>query len=88
MKTGNPIVYTSADSVFQIACHEEVIPVEELYDICKKSRAILKGDHAVCRVIARPFIGEPGSFQRTPRRHDYSIKPFGETILNFIEKKD
>ena len=87
MKTGNPIVYTSADSVFQIACHEEVIPVEELYDICKKSRAILKGDHAVCRVIARPFIGEPGSFQRTPRRHDYSIKPFGETILNFIEKK-
>jgi len=87
MKTGNPIVYTSADSVFQIACHEDIIPVEELYEICKKSRAILTGEHAICRVIARPFTGEPGNFQRTPRRHDYSVKPFGKTVLDFIEEK-
>ncbi|HPZ09128.1 MAG TPA: phosphopentomutase [Candidatus Eremiobacteraeota bacterium] len=87
MKTGNLIVYTSADSVFQIAAHEEIVPVEELYNICKKARSLLTGKHCLSRVIARPFIGKPGSFQRTPRRHDYSVKPFGDTILDLLIKK-
>ncbi|MFP4661920.1 MAG: phosphopentomutase [Halanaerobiales bacterium] len=85
METGKPIVYTSADSVFQIAAHEEIIPVEELYDICKKAREILTGKHAVGRVIARPFIGKPGNFERTERREDFSLKPIGETMLVKIE---
>ena len=87
VKTGNPIVYTSADSVFQIACHEEIIPIKELYDMCKKARSVLTGNHCVGRVIARPFTGQVGSFQRTPRRHDYAVKPFEPTVLDFIEEK-
>ncbi len=75
IKTGKFIVYTSADSVFQIAAHEEVIPLDELYAACEKARAILQGEHAVGRVIARPFIGKPGSFQRTGNRRDYSLLP-------------
>ncbi len=74
-KTGKWIVYTSADSVFQIAAHEETIPLEELYEGCRKAREILTGKHAVGRVIARPFIGEPGNYERTPNRHDFSLEP-------------
>ncbi len=74
-RTGRPIVYTSGDSVFQIAAHEEIVPVETLYDWCEKARAILVPPHEVGRVIARPFVGAPGSFERTHRRHDYSIPP-------------
>ena len=74
-KTGKWIVYTSADSVFQIAAHEETIPLEELYDGCRVAREILTGRHAVGRVIARPFIGEPGHYERTPNRHDFSLEP-------------
>ncbi|MBI3896191.1 MAG: phosphopentomutase [Acidobacteria bacterium] len=80
-RTGSPIVYTSADSVFQIAAHEEVIPLEELYRICQVARRILQGRHRVGRVIARPFLGEPGHFRRTAHRHDYAIKP-PETLLD------
>lgn len=75
VKTGFPIVYTSADSVFQIAAHEEVIPVEKQYEICEKTRAILTGKHNIGRVIARPFSGKPGSFKRTERRKDYAVMP-------------
>jgi phosphopentomutase len=75
MKTGAPIVYTSADSVFQIAAHEEIIPVEELYRMCQTARDLLTPPHQVGRVIARPFEGQPGSFTRTVRRHDYAIDP-------------
>lgn len=75
VRTGQPIVYTSADSVFQIAAHEDVIPLAELYRYCEIARAILHGPHEVGRVIARPFIGEPGAFQRTPNRHDYAVPP-------------
>ncbi|HZJ82595.1 MAG TPA: phosphopentomutase [Clostridia bacterium] len=82
MKTGYPIVYTSADSVFQIAAHEDIIPIERLYEICRIAREILIGDHAVGRVIARPFIGKPGSFKRTSRRHDFSLDPIHETVLD------
>src|SRR5690625_1683228 len=82
MATGKPIVYTSADSVFQIAAHEDVIPIPELYDMCKKARELLTGEHAVGRVIARPFIGEPGSFTRTARRRDFSLEPVAPTILD------
>ena len=70
MRTGSPIVYTSADSVFQVAAHEEVIPLWELYKICETAREILHGPHEVGRVIARPFLGSPGNFTRTPNRHD------------------
>ena len=83
MKTGNPIVYTSADSVFQIAAHEEVIPLDELYKMCSIAREILKGGDQVARVIARPFIGELGNFTRTPNRRDYSLDPFEKTVLDF-----
>jgi phosphopentomutase len=86
MKTGNPIVYTSADSVFQIAAHESVIPLEELYTMCEIAREILRGDDQVARVIARPFVGEPGNFQRTPNRRDYSLKPFDKTVLDFAKE--
>jgi len=84
IRSGKPIVYTSADSVFQIAAHEDVIPVEKLYDMCKAAREILKGEHAVGRVIARPFTGEPGSFRRTGRRHDFSLVPTRPTILSVM----
>lgn len=84
IKTGKPIVYTSADSVFQIAAHEKVIPVEELYEMCKIAREILTGKHAVARVIARPFVGDDGNFTRTYNRADFSLKPPKETLLDKI----
>lgn len=87
MKTGCPIVYTSADSVFQIAAHEDVIPVQELYDMCMKAREILQGEHAVGRVIARPFIGTPGNFKRTDRRRDFSLKPIKKTLLDYAKEQ-
>jgi len=87
LKTGKPIVYTSADSVFQIAAHEDLISVDELYDYCKKAREILQGKHAVARVIARPFVGEPGDFERTERRKDFSLAPPEPTILNLLEEQ-
>lgn len=83
MRTGRPIVYTSADSVFQIAAHEEVIPIDELYRMCEIARHILKGEHAVGRVIARPFVGEPGAFMRTHRRKDFSLRPPAKTVLDY-----
>lgn len=82
LKTGNLIVYTSADSVFQIAAHESVVPPEELYKICLEARKILADEHAVGRVIARPFIGEAGSFVRTANRRDFSLEPQGVTVLD------
>jgi phosphopentomutase len=86
MKTGNVIVYTSADSVFQVAAHEEIIPLEELYRICQIARELtLQDEFAVTRVIARPFVGEPGSFTRTSNRHDYSVKPFAPTVMNHLQ---
>ena len=85
MKTGSLIVYTSADSVLQIAAHEDIVPIEELYDICRKARAVMKGEHAVGRVIARPFEGTPGSFTRTPRRHDYSLEAPSSTMLDVLK---
>lgn len=86
MKTGAMIVYTSADSVLQIAAHEKVIPLEELYEICKIARKLtLHEDYMVGRVIARPFIGNPGAFERTAHRHDYALKPFGRTVMNELE---
>lgn len=88
VKTGYPIVYTSADSVFQIAAHEDVIPVEELYEICEKARKILTGEHGVARVIARPFIGnEKEGFTRTKNRRDFSLEPTGVTILDLAKEK-
>ena len=75
MRTGRPIVYTSADSVFQIACHEEIVPIEELYHFCRVAREICTGEHGVQRVIARPFEGQPGSFRRTERRKDFPLTP-------------
>lgn len=86
IRTGKPIVYTSADSVFQIAAHESVIPVEQLYEMCRKARGILTGEHGVGRVIARPFIGEPGSFIRTDRRRDFSLPPPGPTVLDALKE--
>jgi phosphopentomutase len=80
---GDWIVYTSADSVFQIAAHEGTIPLEELYAACRVARdEVLVGEHAVSRIIARPFVGEPGSFRRTPNRRDFSLTPPGETLLD------
>jgi len=84
MRTGFPIVYTSADSVFQVAAHEGIIPVEELYRICRLAREMLRGEHNVGRVIARPFIGTPGAFQRTDRRRDFSAAPPGPTLLDHV----
>src|SRR4051795_7435219 len=83
-KTGKWIVYTSADSVFQIAAHEETIPLEELYEACRIAREILTGPHAVGRVIARPFTGDPGHFERTPNRHDFSLVPRRPNYLSLI----
>lgn len=88
VKTGYPIVYTSADSVFQIACHEDVIPVDELYKICETARELLVGDYAVARVIARPFIGKGnGNYTRTERRKDFSLAPTSTTVLDLIKEK-
>src|SRR3989454_4502908 len=86
VKTGKPIVYTSADSVFQIAAHEEVIPLERLYEICEIARDILRGEHEVGRVIALPFLGEPGSFYRTENRHDYAVPPPRENLLPVLSQ--
>ena len=85
VKTGDLIVYTSADSVFQIAAHEDVVPVEQLYEYCRMARKILTGKHGVGRVIARPFTGESGNYTRTPRRHDFSLEPPRDTILNILQ---
>jgi len=84
LRTGSPIVYTSADSVFQIAAHEDVIPVDELYRMCETARAMLKPPHHVARVIARPFIGRPGGFRRTERRKDFALEPPGKTLLDIL----
>ena len=86
-KTGDLIVYTSADSVFQIAAHEELVPPEQLYEYCRIARKLLTGKHGVGRVIARPFIGEPGSYKRTANRHDFSLEPPGKTLLDALEEK-
>ena len=86
VETGDLIVYTSADSVMQIAAHEDVVPIEELYDICHKAREIMQGEHGVGRIIARPFEGE-WPFQRTVRRHDYSLQPPRETVLDALKEK-
>jgi phosphopentomutase len=82
-RTGSWIVYTSADSVFQIAAHEETVPLEELYDACRAARGLLAGEHAVGRVIARPFVGTPGAYTRTPHRHDFSLDP---PLPNYLER--
>lgn len=84
VRTGYPIVYTSADSVFQVAAHEEVIPIEELYRICRIAREMLTGEHNVGRVIARPFVGRSGAFQRTDRRRDFSAPPPQRTLLDHV----
>lgn len=85
VRTGKLIVYTSADSVFQIAAHEDVVPVEQLYDYCRIARQILQGEHGVGRVIARPFVGESGHYTRTPRRHDFSLLPPAVTMLDQLK---
>jgi phosphopentomutase len=86
VRTGCPIVYTSADSVFQVACHEDVIPREELYRICQKARGLCSGPFCVGRVIARPFTGKPGSFKRTARRKDFSCAPPQPTLLDNVKE--
>ncbi|MGI6097872.1 MAG: phosphopentomutase [Dethiobacteria bacterium] len=86
LETGKPIVYTSADSVFQIAAHEEVVPLKKLYSWCKEARKILRGDHAVARVIARPFRGSPGNFERTKGRKDFTLPPMQESLLDLLHK--
>ena len=85
VKTGALIVYTSADSVFQIAAHEEVVPLETLYEYCRIAREILQGEHGVGRVIARPFLGESNNYYRTPHRHDFSLIPPRPTMLNILK---
>ena len=85
-KTGDLIVYTSADSVFQIAAHEEIVPPEQLYEYCRIARKLLTGKHGVGRVIARPFVGEPGSYKRTANRHDFSLEPPGKTLLDALQE--
>ncbi|MCR5033180.1 MAG: phosphopentomutase [Lachnospiraceae bacterium] len=86
LRTGSVIVYTSADSVFQIAAHEEKVPLEELYSICRTAREMLTGDLAVGRVIARPFVGDAGNFTRTSNRHDFSLLPPGDTMLDQLKE--
>ena len=86
VKTGDLIVYTSADSVFQVAAHEDVVPVEELYRYCKIAREMLTGEYGVGRVIARPFTGTSGNYTRTPRRHDYSLLPPAVTMLDQLKE--
>ena len=85
MKTGDLIVYTSADSVFQIAAHEDIVPPEKLYEYCRIARKLLQGKHGVGRVIARPFVGQPGSFKRTANRHDFSLEPPKTTLLDAVK---
>jgi phosphopentomutase len=85
-QSGKWIVYTSADSVFQVAAHEETIPLEELYDACRVAREILTGKDAVGRVIARPFVGDPGNYERTPNRHDFSLEPRRPNYLTFLRE--
>jgi phosphopentomutase len=86
MKTGSIIVYTSADSVLQIAAHEEIVPLDELYKICQIARELtLDEKYMIGRVIARPFVGQPGNFKRTANRHDYALKPFGRTVMNELK---
>jgi len=87
-RTGEWIVYTSADSVFQVAAHEQTVPLDELYRACGVARDMLIGEHAVSRVIARPFAGKPGAYERTPRRKDFSIEPVGETLLDRLAAAD
>ena len=88
METGDLIVYTSADPVLQIAAHEEIIPLEELYRICEYTREITKDDpYMIGRIIARPYVGTSGNFQRTSNRHDYALSPFGQTTLDFLKDK-
>ena len=85
LATGKPIVYTSGDSVFQVACHQRVVPLERLYEWCRIARELLVGPHRVGRVIARPFEGEPGAFTRSPARRDFSVPPPGPTVLDALE---
>jgi len=85
LRSGAVIVYTSADSVFQIAAHERIVPVEELYTMCREARRLLRPPHQVARVIARPFTGEPGAFTRTPQRRDFSLEPPGPTLLDLLK---
>ncbi|HKO05294.1 MAG TPA: phosphopentomutase [Candidatus Acidoferrales bacterium] len=87
IRTGRPIVYTSGDSVFQIAAHEDVIPIAELYRMCEIARSLLDGPHRVGRVIARPFSGAPGSFRRTERRHDYAVEPPRPMLLDVLAER-
>ena len=86
IETGKPIVYTSADSVFQIACHEDVVPPEKLYEYCRIAREILHGEHSVGRVIARPFEGDAPNFKRTSNRRDFSLEPTGKTMLDIMSE--
>jgi phosphopentomutase len=88
VRTGRWIVYTSADSVFQVAAHESVVPLAELYAACASARAMLQGAHGVSRVIARPFTGEPGAWRRTPNRKDFSLPPTGVTLLDRLAEAD
>ncbi|TPF15803.1 phosphopentomutase [Priestia megaterium] len=89
MERGDLIVYTSADSVLQIAAHEEIVPIDELYKICEIARELTLDDpYMIGRVIARPFLGEPGNFTRTSNRHDYALKPFGRTVMNELKDND
>jgi phosphopentomutase len=86
MNTGKLIVYTSADSVLQIAAHEDIVPIEELYEICETAREMTReGKYMLGRIIARPFTGKPGAFERTANRHDYALKPFGRTVMNELQ---
>ena len=87
LRTGQPIVYTSADSVFQIATHEGIVPIEQLYEWCEIARELLQGEDKVGRVIARPFVGEPGSFKRTERRHDYAVEPPAATLADTLRER-
>jgi phosphopentomutase len=87
LRTGSPIVYTSADSVFQVATHEEIIPLVELYRMCETARDILRGPREVGRVIARPFVGTPGNFTRTPNRHDYAVPPPPGMLLDQLASR-
>lgn len=87
IRSSQPILYTSADSVMQIAAHETIIPVKDLYDICEKARTVMQGEHAVGRIIARPFVGDPPEFIRTANRRDYSLPPPDETMLDKLRKR-
>lgn len=86
LRSGKVIIYTSGDSVFQIAAHEKIVPLDELYHICRAAREILRGEHEVSRVIARPFVGQPGHFERTANRHDFSVIPPEPTLLDHLKE--